>query len=271
MLLRLFSLCAFACVFALTATGAAAGVERLYVIDCGEGTVGDISRWSPGVNEGQSMPFVTSCYVIKHSAGWMLWDTGLDDAVADLTDGQKPADPRLIHWRKSRKLSAQLAELGLKPHDIRFVAISHSHGDHIGNIALFPESMLLVQQAEYEWPSPAGPRFKSGLPVTKLDGERDVFGDGSVVIFPTPGHTPGHQSLLVKLLRTGALVLSGDATHFIDNWNNRRVPSFNVDEAKTRASMQRIAEILEREKAQLWINHDRAQRATLKLAPAYYD
>lgn len=98
-----------------------------------------------------------------------------------------------------------------------------------------------------------------------------MFGDGSVTIVATPGHTPGHQSLLVRLKKTGVVVLSGDAVHFKDNWDNRRVPEINFDEAKTTASMQRIADILAREKAALWINHDKAQRDTLKLSPDYYE
>jgi glyoxylase-like metal-dependent hydrolase (beta-lactamase superfamily II) len=107
--------------------------------------------------------------------------------------------------------------------------------------------------------------------VTKLEGDYDVFSDGSVTIIATPGHTPGHQSLLVKLPNTGALVLSGDAVHFKSNWDNRGVPSGNTDKDKTLASMQRISDVLAKEKAQLWINHDKAQRDALKMAPAYYD
>jgi hypothetical protein len=70
------------------------GVERLYILNCGEGVAGDISRWSPGVNEGKSMDFVDNCYLIKHSQGWFLWDTGLTDAIAAMPNGQAPADPR---------------------------------------------------------------------------------------------------------------------------------------------------------------------------------
>lgn len=137
---------------------------------------------------------------------------------------------------------------------------------------MFPQSMLLVQKAEYDWPNPLGVgRFKPEHPVKKLEGDYDVFGDGSVVILSTPGHTPGHQSLLVKLPKTGAIVLSGDAVHFRSNWDSRRVPSINADKDKTVASMQRIADVMAREKAQLWINHDKAQRDTLKMAPAFYD
>jgi glyoxylase-like metal-dependent hydrolase (beta-lactamase superfamily II) len=132
--------------------------------------------------------------------------------------------------------------------------------------------MLFVQKAEYDWPTPLGVgRFKAEHPVTKLEGDKDVFGDGSVTIISTPGHTPGHQSLLVKLPKTGAIVLSGDAVHFKDNWDNRRVPEGNTNKEQTAASMQKIADVLAKEKAQLWINHDKAQRDTLKLSPAYYD
>jgi N-acyl homoserine lactone hydrolase len=107
--------------------------------------------------------------------------------------------------------------------------------------------------------------------VTKLEGDRDLFGDGSVVILSTPGHTPGHQSLLVRLPKTGAIVLSGDAVHFKSNWDNRGVPSVNFNKEQTLASMQRIADTLTKEKGQLWINHDKAQRDGLKMSPEFYD
>jgi len=248
------------------------GVDKLYILNCGEGVAGDISRWSPGVNVGKSMDFADNCYLIHHMQGWLLWDTGVTDAIAAMPDGQAPADPRMTHWRRPKTLASQLEALGVKRGDIRYVAISHTHPDHIGNVEQFPQAMLLVQKAEYEWPNPLGVgRFKPEHPVTKLEGDHDIFGDGSLIIISTPGHTPGHQSLLVKLPNTGALVLSGDAVHFKSNWENRGVPSNNTDKDKTLASMQRIAEVLANEKAQLWINHDKAQRDSLKMAPAFYD
>src|SRR6266702_1874055 len=119
-----------------TGSAQAAGLERLSILKCGEGVAGDISRWSPGVNVGQAMPFVDHCSLLTHAQGWLLWDTGVPDAIAAMPDGQQPAD-------------------------IQFVAVSHTHGDHIGNVELFPQAMLLVQQAEYAWPSPNNtPRFK---------------------------------------------------------------------------------------------------------------
>jgi N-acyl homoserine lactone hydrolase len=150
--------------------------------------------------------------------------------------------------------------------------VSHTHPDHIGNVELFPKAELLVQKAEYDWPSPFGVgRFKPEHPVTKLAGDHDVFGDGSVTIISTPGHTPGHQSLLVKLPHTGAVLLSGDAVHFKDNWDNRRVPAGNTDKDQTVASMQHMADVMAQNHAELWINHDKAQTDKQKHSPQFYD
>src|SRR3954466_11225596 len=248
------------------------GIDKLYILNCGEGVSGDISRWSPGVNVGQSMDFVDNCYLIHHTQGWLLWDTGVPDAIAAMPEGLAPSDPRMTHWRRPKTLAAQLEGVGVKPADIKYVAVSHTHPDHIGNVELFPQAMLLVQKAEYEWPTPNGaPRFKPEHPVTELEGDHDVFGDGSVTIITTPGHTPGHQSLLVKLPKTGALVLSGDAVHFQDNWTHKRVPSMNTSKDQSLASLERIAKVLADQKATLWINHDKPQSASLKYAPAYYE
>ena len=132
------------------------GIDKLYILNCGEGVAGDISRWSPGVNVGKSMDFVDNCYLIHHTQGWLLWDTGVTDAIAAMPDGQAPADPRQTHWRRPKTLASQLEELGVKPADIKYVAVSHTHPDHVGNVELFPQSMLLVQKAEYDWPTPFG-------------------------------------------------------------------------------------------------------------------
>jgi N-acyl homoserine lactone hydrolase len=246
------------------------GVERLYILDCAQGRAGDQSRWSPGVNVGVGFDMVDTCYLIKHAQGWLLWDTGVSDAVP--AEGVPPDNPAATHWKKPVTLAEQLDKLGVKPADIKFVAISHTHPDHIGNVELFPQAMLLVQKAEYEWPGVNGaPRFKSEHPVTKLDGDKDVFGDASVTIIATPGHTPGHQSLLVKLPKTGALLLSGDAVHFTANWINRGVPVQNTDKAASVASMDKMAGLLKANNATLWINHDKPQRDTLKLVPAFYE
>jgi len=248
------------------------GVEKLYILNCGEGTTGDVSRWTPGLNEGKAMDFVDTCYLIKHAKGWFLWDTGIADAVASMPNGLVPADPKAVVWRRPKTLAAQLDQLGVKPADVKWMGISHSHPDHTGNVEMFPQATLYVQKAEYDWPGANNePRFKPSHPVELLSGDKDVLGDGSLTILSTPGHTPGHQSLLVKLPRTGAVVFSGDAVHFKSNWDNRVVPSMNVSKDQTSASMQKIADTLDKEKAQLWINHDKAQRDSQKMSPEFYD
>ena len=196
----------------------------------------------------------------------------MPDAVAAMPDGMVVANGAIV-YRRAQTLIAQLAEIGVKPADITYVAVSHTHGDHVGNIGLFPTSTVLIQGAEYDWAMTQSvkPAFAATQKIEKLAGDHDVFGDGSVMILSTPGHTPGHESLLVLLPKTGALVLSGDAVHFRDNWEQRRVPSMNVNRDQTLASLQRIAGVLEDKKAQLWINHDKPQSAGLRYAPAYYD
>lgn len=252
-------------------SASAAGAERLYVLDCGHISAPDQSRWSPGVNVGVPIELSDNCYLIRHAQGWFLWDTGLPDALAALPGGRKDPKSGLTAMR-SKTLSDQLAQLNVKPSDLKGIGISHTHPDHIGNVEEFPQVMLYVQKAEYEWPNADGtPRFKPEHPVTKLEGDHDVFGDGSVVLISTPGHTPGHQSLLVRLPKAGAIVLSGDAVHFQSNWENRRVPGGNFNKEQTLASMQRIADILAKEHAQLWINHDKPQSDAQKKSPEFYE
>ena len=261
-------------VIALTQPGLAqtkSGVDKMYVFNCGEGVGPDQARWSPGVNVGKPLAISDNCYLIHHGQDWFLWDTGVAEAIAAMPDGQKGQGDG-PSWKKPKTLASQLEQVGVKPSDIKFMAISHTHPDHAGNVEMFPQTMLYVQKAEYDWPLPDGkPRFNPAHPVTKLEGDKDVFGDGSVVLISTPGHTPGHQSLLVKLPKTGTLLLTGDAVHFKDNYDNRRVPAGNTDKDQTIASMQKIADELSKEQAKLWINHDKVQTDTLKHAPEFYD
>jgi N-acyl homoserine lactone hydrolase len=244
---------------------------RLYIFNCGEGHAEDMSRWTPGINVGTPLDVSGNCYLIRHPKGDLVWDTGVPDAVASMPNGiggQNGAPT----WKRPKALASQLEEIGVKPSSVQFLAVSHTHPDHIGNVELFPQSTLLVQQAEYEWPGPLGvARFKPEHPVKKLNGDYDVFGDDTVRIISTPGHTPGHQCLMVKLNKTGSIILSGDAVHFRDNWENRRVPATNTNKDQTLASMQRIAALLGETKGQLWINHDKPQTANLKHSPEYYD
>lgn len=254
------------------------GIERLYVLDCGQSRTADVSRWSPGVNVGQPREFSANCYLIKHAKGYMLWDSGYSDSIAAMPDGLT-TPISVVHVTK--ELAAQLKELGIAPTDIKHIAFSHTHSDHVGNANLFTAATLYIQEAEYN--AAFGPDAqKSGFvaanyeklranPVVKLKGCHDVFGDASVNILDTPGHTVGHQSLLVRLPKTGNVVLSGDMVHFRENWEARRVPSMNVNAAQTLDSMNKIADVMAANNAQLWINHDKAQSASIRKSPAWYD
>jgi len=243
------------------------GIERFYVLYCGEIALNDMGRFSPGFTGPGTLS--DTCYLIKHRQGWLLWDTGLGDAVADKPEGQKS---NAGVWYNKKKLSAQLAEIGVKPSDIRYLALSHSHGDHVGNVDMFLQSTLLVQKAEYDWPGPNNtPRFNPAMKVMKADGDHDVFGDGSVTLISTPGHSPGHQCLLVKLPRTGALLLSGDAVHTKANWDLKRAPEQNFNHAQSIATLDRMAAVLREHNAALWIGHEPSEVAQRKYAPAYYE
>jgi N-acyl homoserine lactone hydrolase len=248
------------------------GVDRLYVIECGWAHAVDQSRWSPGINVGVPIDVSDNCYLIHHvQGGYLLWDTGITDALVERPNGFGGAFGAPV-WHRSKTLLAALAELNLKPADIRYVAVSHSHPDHVGNVDEFPASMLLIQKAEYDFAMAQERKpFNGDRPVTQLEGDKDVFGDGSVTLISTPGHTPGHQSLLLHLAKTGWLVLSGDAAHFKSNWDDKIVPGFNFDQAASAASMQRIAGLLAKYDAQLWINHDKPQSDAQTHSPQYYE
>ena len=254
--------------------------ERLYVIPCGENHVKDLSRWTPGINAGQPHVFADHCYLVKHRDGWMLWDSGNPDRLAALPNGlTNPQNGITAYMRKP--LAESLKEIGVAPADIKYFAMSHSHGDHSGNANLFASSTIFMQQPEYDalfGPQPQKYGFLpanfealKGAKIVKLNGDHDVFGDGSVVIKSTPGHTPGHQSLLVRLQKTGPVLLTGDLVHLVYSWDNRVVPSFNYNVDQSLASIDAMKELAAKTGAKVWVNHDLGQSASIAKAPAYFE
>jgi len=262
-----------------------AGVaEKLYRLDCGHSLANDESVWTPGENVGHNIEFSSTCWLIKHGSDWLLWDTGVPETALNDPRGWSTL-PKLIVYHLDRSLTDQLAEIGLKPGQIGRVAISHTHGDHIGNMGLFPNATIIMQRAEYSWiHSPDGSndnvnqlmalaRKLLGTPknLQLIDGDSDVFGDGSVTLVSTPGHTPGHQSLLVHLKKSGFIILSGDIVHLEENFEENIVPSLNTSKPESIASMARVRRLMGTYKAVLFINHDKSQTDKLKLLPAFYD
>jgi glyoxylase-like metal-dependent hydrolase (beta-lactamase superfamily II) len=251
----------------------AGAVDRLYVLDCGWAHAADQSLWSPGVNVGVPIDLSDNCYLIHHtSEGYLLWDTGIGDSVASLPDGLVVRALKET-WHRAQSLTAALAAIGVKPEDIRYVGVSHAHPDHTGNIDEFPNATVIIQKTEWDAAKTLPPAF-SFSPDHKMqlvEGDKDLFGDGSLTLLSTPGHTPGHQSLLVHLPKTGYVVLSGDVVHFQSNWENRRVPAFNSDKAQSAASMEKIERIVEEKHAQFWINHDKLSSDARLHAPDFYE
>jgi N-acyl homoserine lactone hydrolase len=197
--------------------------------------------------------FIFSCYVIKHGDEYLLWDAG-----------HSMAAPRVA---PKVSIVDQLARLDIKPDQIKYVGISHYHADHTGQVGSFPKAVLLIGTGDWDviagpHPDREGVSYKPFEPWTKRDSkvdpvatDRDVFGDGSVIMLATPGHTPGHHSLLVKLA-TRTLILSGDAAHFRESWDNNGVPRFNYDRAATIASLERLKQLAANLHATVIIQHD---------------
>jgi glyoxylase-like metal-dependent hydrolase (beta-lactamase superfamily II) len=211
------------------------------------------------------LQFVFSCYLVKHGEDYLLWDTGHAMTAPNVA-------PKV-------SLVDLLAKLNLKPDQIKYVGISHYHADHTGQVASFPKATLLIGKKDWEAitaPKPAeGVNYKPFESWIKGDGkveplalDKDVFGDGSVIVLRTPGHTPGHQSLLVKLPKMGAVVITGDAVHFRENYESDGVPAFNYDRAETVASIERLKKIASNLKATVIIQHDARDIEKLPAFPA---
>ena len=265
--------------------GLNAGVaDKLYRLDCGHSLANDESVWTPGENVGRDIQFSSTCWLIKHGSEWLLWDTGVPESSLHDPRGWSTL-PKLIVYHLDSSLTEQLGSVGVRPSDIGRIAISHTHGDHIGNMGVFPNATILMQKAEYQWIHSAnGPndnvnelmalaRKLLGTPkhLQLIEGDFDIFGDGSVTLISTPGHTPGHESLLVHLKNSGFIVLSGDVVHLQENFTNNVVPSLNTNLAESMASMQRVRQLIAAYHATMFINHDERQTDSLRLIPQFYD
>jgi N-acyl homoserine lactone hydrolase len=251
---------------------------RLYVFECGS-----IKGLDPGLfrfkkEELAETDFVVTCYLITHPRGTLMWDVGVVPDSAFKADGG-PVTEGISTVTKP--LMPQLAAAGYKPADITYLAMSHYHSDHTANANAFAGATWIVQQAERDVmfaDQPTGiikPEHYSALKNSKTivlkNEDHDVFGDGTVVLKTTPGHTPGHQALFVKLAKTGPLLLAGDLYHYPEERTFKRFPTFEFNVEQSTASRARMDDLMKQTGAQLWIEHDKPTHDKLKKAPAYYD
>ena len=259
---------------------------RLYVFDCGllNITTEGVERYHVTPAEVGETRMSVPCFLIAHPKGTLMWDVGvIPDTVVD---AQAPGIARSNVNATSaavvtRTLKSQLAQIGYRPADITYFAISHAHIDHSANMNEFAASTWLERIAErdFMWTDNnprVNPSFytdlKTGKSVILDKDEYDVFGDGQVVIKSAPGHTPGHQVLVLRLASTGRVMLSGDLYHYPPERTFHRAPpdnEFNVQQSA--ASRTMIEAYLRRTKTTLWIEHDFAANARLRKSPAYYE
>jgi glyoxylase-like metal-dependent hydrolase (beta-lactamase superfamily II) len=211
--------------------------------------------------------------LIRHGDDLLLWDAGLPVAMLG-----KPMDSAAISSSLSIDLPAQLAQLGIRRDQIGRVAISHSHFDHVGQAGGFPGATLLVGAKDWAalhagtMPFGADPVLlahwlKGGGKVDLVEGDRDIFGDGSVVMLAALGHTPGEAALLVRLAKAGPVILSGDVVHLSAQWSQSAVPTWNTDRADSLASMDRLRRLANTIGATIIVQHDPADVARLARFP----
>lgn len=250
--------------WALAQTPPAVTLTRL---DCGTSAApSDVSAFSDSyAYTGFRVQLTFSCYLISHGDEYLVWDAG------------NPAGAAANAPKTS--LVDLLALLKVTPAQVKYIAISHYHGDHVGQVASFPQSTLLIGKGDWDVltaakpggganPAPFAHWISGGGKVEPQPGDKDIFGDGTVVMLNMPGHTPGHHSLLVRLKEMGNVLISGDLEHFLENYDSNGVPTFNTDRAASLASIDRFKQIARNLKATVIIQHDVRDIGKLPAFPA---
>jgi glyoxylase-like metal-dependent hydrolase (beta-lactamase superfamily II) len=290
--MKRWQLAAAAAALLAGAASAQAQDTRMYVFSSGALTIGKGILQNLAPND-PPIQIPVGFYVIKHPKGNIIFDTGNNDKLI--------ADPN--YWPEALRglkpamtpdvaVDAQLKKIGLTPDDIKYVVLSHMHLDHGGNVGKFPNSTIVVQKSEIVnafWPEAGtgGPyvigdfaglrapnsNFPNSQKMIQLDGDLDLFGDGSVVIHRWVAHTPGSQMMTVKLKNTGLAILTGDNVYFRENVDKNIAP--NIVLAYKPDGFYRAYEwirmMMATQKADYFTAHDPDAFKALKKPPGYYD
>jgi len=270
------SLCLAAlAILGLAASPAVAADVEMWRLDCGSIHFRDVGVMSDTYDyAGQGRTLTDSCYLIRHDKTYFLWDTGLPTALL----GAKPDMTAPFSPTLTRDIPSEMAQIGVKPSQVAIIGISHGHFDHLGQAASFPQATLMIGAADLAAlkgsplpfamdPTLIAPWTKGAGKIDAVSGDRDVYGDGSVVMLAMPGHTPGEMALLVRLAHTGPVLLSGDVVHFQAQLDKDGVPPFNASRADSLASIRRLKDIAGRLGSKIIIQHDETQIGRLPAFP----
>jgi N-acyl homoserine lactone hydrolase len=251
---------------------------RIYVFDNGAIKGLDPALFNFKREELKEVDFVNVSYLIVHPRGTLMFDAG---AVPDshFKDDGQPVVEGIISATKP--LLPQLAAAGYKPSDVTYFALSHYHSDHTASANEFATATWIVQKAERDYMLAEKPegiiqpatydKLRNAKTKVLDDEDFDIFGDGTVVVMSTPGHTQGHQVVAVKLENAGTIVLGGDLYHYPEERTTGKIPTFEFNADQSRNSRDRVEKFLKDTNATLWIEHDMPTHASLPRAPAFVD
>lgn len=234
----------------------------------------------PDTNKEDFVNIPMPAFLITHPKGNVLVDTGpnpdvYNDPFSAWGNLAKAFEPIL---KKNDDILSQLERIEIRPEDIKYVVNTHLHFDHAGGNRLFKESMFLVSVHELEWaqrPENEGKGYfkedwNHPLNYKKLEGVYDIFNDDQITIMPMPGHTPGHQVVIVRLKHQGTIILSGDSVPFKENYENKIISINNTDDVQVSSSVNKVTKILKEKNATLIHGHDPKQWQTIKIIPECY-
>jgi N-acyl homoserine lactone hydrolase len=265
---------------------------KLYVFSSGALTIGKHLLMDLAPQETIKVP--VGFFVVMHPKGNVLFDTGNNDKIITDPSYWGPAFQRLSPVNTpDMAIDTQLAKIGLKPDDIKYVVVSHLHLDHGGNVAKFPSSTLVVQKDEIRtafWPEPGmargyipgdvaplrsdvGEAMPNKYKMIQLHGDMDIFGDNSVVVKRWVGHTPGSQMMVVRLPKTGTIILTGDNAYFRENVEKNILPNVVLayDPPGILRAYEWIRLLQATEKADFFSAHDPDAFKALKKPPEFYE
>ncbi|MGC3947605.1 MAG: N-acyl homoserine lactonase family protein [Chryseolinea sp.] len=246
----------------------------VYVLDGGHMIMQDLSNFTQDKSyDGQKKRIKNPVFIIEHNNKRLIWDVGLDDSLADRNIAE--IDTTVEEFYVTEKLIDQIRAMNLTPDSIDYLAVSHTHLDHIGNANYFKNSTWIVDERELEYATKEGAETSNydslkNSPKITFKGSYDVFGDQSVIVHSMPGHTPGHMCLQIEL-KNETLMLTGDLYHFNEQREFRRVPKFNSDVALTLQSMEQFEKMANEKNARVIIQHESKQYAQLPKYPDYLE